>query len=396
MIDYKRLSKIFIITIVCQIVLSKLPLSAAADSCTTPGSTYGSDTIQLAIPTTASYTIWLRLKIPASSASSVLLNIGNNANCYNIGGNSSAPINTWEWIDYSDSNAGSTMQVSLSQGTHSFLITGLANGTQLDRVEALAETSCVPSGIGSNCLTATTTPSNPSPSTSSHGSGIGASATATSKNSAVESASIDNGSSITPTTIAAEGNGPAVSTTSAGQVEISAPVTLKTAQQSGVKKVEYLLNNKLLATKYAYPYSYTLNSRNILNGTYTLATKTFYMSGKVKLTSQKVIIKNPQSLTQDRLFLQKYSLLAIIGILILLTCIVVLTRQLLSGHFAKNKTKPNGDEADFDKAGLSTHVEPAGGIILPTDQTYPTATPPELSQPSNPEDITIHKDGTIQ
>jgi len=71
-------------------------VSAAADSCTAPGTTYGTDTMTVVVPASATYTIWTRMLAPSSSANSILLSI-DGTNCYNVGGGSGIPANSWTW-----------------------------------------------------------------------------------------------------------------------------------------------------------------------------------------------------------------------------------------------------------------------------------------------------------
>jgi hypothetical protein len=401
MLQHIRLNKklALAVGVLFQIVLLGLPVNTFADSCTAPSTTYGSDTMSITIPTTATYTIWVRIKVPASNTNSLLLNIDGGAHCYNIGGSSSAPVNTWEWIDYSDNNTATTMQVSLSEATHTLLITGVANGTQIDRVEALAQTSCVPSGTGDNCLTPATT-TTPPPSSSGGSSGGnsggstsksgGSSAVATSVSSGSGSTSLGD-SSISASTPSTGGGAAAITQTSTGQLQINAPITIQTTQQAGVKKVEYLLNDKLLGTEYKYPYSYKLNSRNILNGTYTLTTKTFYASGTTKTVSKKIIIKNPQSFTQFRLKARKYMLEVVLLILVLVFCILfVFRRRIVTLPFLEKKSVVSSID---EIPGTTNDVAPAlPGLAPPIPPPGQTPPPTEYGQ----RDDSRSDDGTRQ
>lgn len=316
--------------VICQIVLVELfPVDAMADSCSASGTTYGSDTVQLSVPTAASYSLWVRVKLPVNSTDSLLLNVDSDAHCYNIGGSASTPTNTWEWIGYSDGNTGSTMQVSLSQGNHTLLFTGINSGTAIDRVEALAQTTCEPTGTGDNCLTTTSSSvgSNSGGSTTS-ATGPGSGSGGVSSGTSAGGSAYVGGSSFT-----AGSSAPTAVTQTKSGTQISAPVTIQTMTATrGVKKVEYLLNNKLLAIETVYPYSYTLNVRAYLNGRYTLTTKTFYTSGKITTVSRKILIKNPASFTQFRLLLQKYALLLVLLIAAAAGSIVYVVRRHPDGH----------------------------------------------------------------
>src|SRR5580700_9615901 len=142
---------------------------AVTDSCSPPATTYGTDTMELSIPETATYTLWTRLEIPDSTANSILLNIDNGTTCYDIGGSTTLPSNTWEWINYNDGNTANTIRLTLSQGNHSLELIGTAGGVAVDRIEAVSDASCIPSGTGDNCTTPTQSsspsPTSPSPTT---------------------------------------------------------------------------------------------------------------------------------------------------------------------------------------------------------------------------------------
>jgi hypothetical protein len=144
--------------------MSAFSKSAAAagtpDSCTPPSTTYGTDTMSVYVPATATYTIWTRLQAPSSSANSILLNI-DNTNCYNVGGDSSIPTNnTWDWVDDYGGSTANLVNVSLSSGTHTFTLTGTESGVSIDRIIAVptssGNVSCTPSNTqddtaGTNC-----------------------------------------------------------------------------------------------------------------------------------------------------------------------------------------------------------------------------------------------------
>lgn len=131
---------------------------AATDSCTPPSTTYGTDTMTVSVPASGTYTIWTRLMAPSSAANSILLNI-DNTSCYNVGGGSSIPANTWTWVNYNDGSASNAIKLSLSQGNHTFTLTGTETGVSIDRIEVLSDATCTPSGVGDNCTpVADTTP----------------------------------------------------------------------------------------------------------------------------------------------------------------------------------------------------------------------------------------------
>ena len=146
--------------------------AASPDSCSPSGTTYGTDTMSVYVPVSATYTIWTRLEAASSSANSVHLNI-DNTNCYNVGGDSTIPTDgtTWDWVNDYDANTSNIVNVSLSQGTHSFVLTGTQSGVSIDRVIAVpvngsGNVSCTPTDTqattaGDNCAPIDNTSSGP-------------------------------------------------------------------------------------------------------------------------------------------------------------------------------------------------------------------------------------------
>lgn len=143
------------------------------DSCTPPATTFGTDTMSVYIPETTTYTIWTRLQAPSASANSILLNI-DGTNCYNVGGDSSIPTNgTWDWVDDYGSDTSNIINLNLTQGTHTFTLTGTESGVSIDRIIAVqgnascdGSASCTPTNTqaataGNNLAPIANTPSAP-------------------------------------------------------------------------------------------------------------------------------------------------------------------------------------------------------------------------------------------
>ena len=128
-------------------------LAAASAACSPGGTTYGTDTLSVAIPSAGTYSVWSRIQVPSTpSGAPLLLNVDNATGngCYDVGDSSVSP-NTWVWV-----NSGSQ---AFTQASHTFVYTGLQAGASLDRIEVLSDSSCTPTGTGDNCTpVADTTP----------------------------------------------------------------------------------------------------------------------------------------------------------------------------------------------------------------------------------------------
>jgi hypothetical protein len=168
--------------------------------------------------------------------------------------------------------------------------------------------------------------------------------------------------------------------TGGDQVELSDPAVIQTSTDStaSVKKVEYYLNGKLVATVSSPPFSYTVKTNNLRNGKYTLTTKTYYDSGKVDSSNSSLIVKNPMDLTQIMLQLRHYA-----WVLILLALIAggAIWYMFFRGG--------SGDEfGDTDVSGgfgvPGLYEDPnaaAGGQIAPTlppNSMSPNGMPPDM------------------
>jgi len=256
---------------------------AVAVACAVPSPSYGSDTLSVAIPSTGTYYVWLRMLSPGSGSNGILLQV-DTASCYAMGGASSMPTNSWTWVNYQNGSTGSIASLSLSQGTHAVTLLGNKAGVEVDRIELLGDPHCTPTGTGDNCVVANAAAST---------------ATTTTASTSLNDTAQTNSSATT------------LPTTDGAQTTVNAPVEIVPSSIASNKgelvKAEYYLNGKLIATRSAAPFDYQLQTQNYLNGTYTLITKLYYTSGTTSSTSQKITIKNPASFKQFTLTAQKYA-----------------------------------------------------------------------------------------
>ncbi len=346
----------------------------AADSCTAPATDYGTDTMSAPIPSTASYTVWTHIKIPSSSANSILLNVAGT--CYNVGASTSVPANTWEWIDYYDGSTSKVITQSLTQGSKNVELIGTSTGVLVDQIEFVPG-SCVPTGNGSNCTTATTTTGG------SSGSGGGGGGTTTSGGGGSTSGSgggsvsvVQSGGSLTPSTTSTP-------------TQIDSPVTLQPSTSGSasdpVIEVQYYLNKKLLATVTTAPFTYKLDSTKILNGTYTLTTKTTYASGNVTTTSQKLIVKNPASLRQLLLAAEHYIVAEVITLIVLIVGFKLLRKWLRSRQGQVSGDGPMPAVAGGDGYVPLSYAPSAYPTENPSLPPQPPMQPTDGTPPTNGE-----------
>jgi len=253
-----------LLLVIACLTLAALAQTASAtgtpDSCTPPATTYGTDTMSVYVPATATYTVWTRMEASSASANSILLNI-DNTNCYNVGGDSSIPTNgtTWDWVDDYGGSTASLVNVSLTQGTHSFTLTGTESGVSIDRLIAMPVTSTG----GVSC-----TPSNTQ--ASSDGNNC-----APLNNTAPPTVSTAAGTSIASTAILS-------ATAAAHSSSGTTPAT--------IASVQFHLNGNNVGSAITTPssgttYSYTWDSSSVSNGTYSLSAVATDSNGIVSTSS---------------------------------------------------------------------------------------------------------------
>lgn len=238
-------------------------VSAATGPCTAPSTDYGNVTSTVNIPSTGTYYIWSRIQAPSSSANSYLIQI-DNAYCFNVGGNSSIPTNSWQWINYQNGSTGSRISVSnLSSGNHSVKMIGNKDGVLLDRVIFTQDASCTPDNI---------TPV---------------------QNGAQPGDNCANPSDTTPPS--ANITGPAAGSTQSGSVNITGTAS---DAESGIDKVDFLVNGNSVHTdntddKSSYSYSWNTATGSFPDGTYILSIKAYNKDGLSKVSSTRTItVKN--------------------------------------------------------------------------------------------------------
>jgi hypothetical protein len=66
------------------------------------------------------------------------------------------------WVDYQDGSAASTIDLTLTAGSHTFVLTGREPDVMVDRVVFADNPSCVPTGTGDNCAASSSPTATPS------------------------------------------------------------------------------------------------------------------------------------------------------------------------------------------------------------------------------------------
>lgn len=223
-------------------------------------------------------------------------------------------------------------------------------------------------GTPPNCVSPSPSPTPPvstTPSTSKPPTSTGSSSSSSSGSSAA--------TNYTPSGVTTP-----VAVSNNNRVKVSAPVTVSpapTATSPEIAKVEYFLNSKLLITIDNAPFTYKLDTTDILNGTYKFTTETFYVNGKTSTVNQQLVVRNPISFNQVRLAAQKYAPPIIIPI-ILIVCVFFLLRSGLLRNIGKRGG--GGTSTPQITVGGNNTPPVGGGPVLPADLVGEEAANPAL------------------
>jgi chitodextrinase len=219
-----------------------LPAQAA---CQLPSTDYGQVSTTLAAPSNATYRVWSRVMAPDTTNNTYLLEV-DGTQCFVVGGGLTA--GSWQWVAYQNGDASSTINVSLTQGSHALKLIGRQPGVKVDRVLLVSDTTCVPTGVGDNCnIPDDTTPPSVALTQPAEGSTV-------------------SGSSV------------AVSATASDNVAVS--------------KVEFYVNSVLQATGMSAPYNFNWDSTKVTNGQQLLLMKAYDAAGNSSTSSYTVTVQN--------------------------------------------------------------------------------------------------------
>ncbi|HSH55676.1 MAG TPA: Ig-like domain-containing protein [Candidatus Limnocylindrales bacterium] len=214
---------------------------ANAQTCTTaPATTYGKVTQSVTVGTAGTYRVWSRIKAPTTTHNSYYLQVDGGC-AVNVGDNAAIPANVWTWVSYKDGTTSAFIDVSLTVGTHQLTYTGKEANVQLDRVLLLGDRTCVPIGLGDNCVTADTT------------------APTTAITTPAAGATITAGSTVT--------------------------VTASASDSAGVTKVEFYIDGALKGTDTTSPYAYAWNTTGVAAGSHTISSRAYDAAGNTSTSA---------------------------------------------------------------------------------------------------------------
>ena len=249
-IKTKRKIKLTSLFVALGVVLSSIGFAVfdarqAAAACSVPNTSFGQSTSTISVSSAGTYRIWSRIMASDATNNSYSLEI-DGGTCYTVG-DSAIAANTWTWVDYQNGSSASKISLNLSAGNHTFKLIGREANVKVDRVLALTDTACVPSGMGGNCS-------------------INADTTAP----------------------AVALTAPAANSTVTG----TANITANASDQTGVSKVEFYIDNVLKGSDTTSPYSYSWDSKQVTNGSHSISVKAYDAAGNTGADSRTVNVAN--------------------------------------------------------------------------------------------------------
>lgn len=254
-----------VLTVGATIAMPKTALAA----CNAPNPSYGVATMQLNVPTTTDYKVWSHMNAPDSTNDSFMMEVDNGA-CY-IVGDGNIPANTWTWVNHQNGSLSSKIILPLSAGAHTIKLIGREPSVKIDRILAASDQNCVPSGNGDNCTT-----------------------TADTVRPVVSITAPSDGSTVNGSTL----------------------IQANASDNTGISKVEFYIQDKLVVSDTSAPYQYNWDVSSLTNDTYTLSVKAYDIAGNQSTDSRAVKVNNgdtqppssPRNLTGNALGIDKVAM----------------------------------------------------------------------------------------
>lgn len=242
------------------VLLHSSPARAACAALPTAG---GTATFTVSVPTTGAYRFWAHLYSPSAGNNGIYLQVDDLYCQVKVGDSNSIPTGQFSWVDYQSGTPTNKINLSLTAGTHTVYMAGLDPGVGVDKIMLVSDLACVPTGDGSNCVSAA-----PAPTSSATPRG--------------------NGTVTTPSpTVVITPSAGKSSTTGDGTVVVSGVISLP--QSSTASKRTYFLDDKPIVGNH-------LDTTLLPDGDHVLKIIETDAKGGTKITSQKLAIKNNKTL----------------------------------------------------------------------------------------------------
>jgi hypothetical protein len=146
------------VIVLCASSLIFAPAPTAAAACSPLPTDKGQDALAINAPSAGTYRVWARVKPAAAAASSFLLQVDQTTCNVSVGGGTAIPAGSYTWVNYQNGSVSSLVDIPLTAGTHNVILAGQGASLTVDRLIFTTDTSCVPTGTGDNCATASGKP----------------------------------------------------------------------------------------------------------------------------------------------------------------------------------------------------------------------------------------------
>lgn len=159
-----------------------------------------------------------------------------------------------------------------------------------------------------------------------------------------------------------------------GEVTLAPAVTTASDGVSGISKVEYYLDKKLISTQKSSPYNYNFDTKKIRNGVHELTVKTYFNNGTVDTKVEKLLVKNKIT---PAYVVRQYATSALALVAILAVCMFVMWKLVIP-HFAFARGKQAVPTADHDLA-FGAGVTAEANKLVSEDPVIVTPTSNDVS-----------------
>jgi hypothetical protein len=138
---------LFSLTLLVVVGVSLIGKPSVAEAACAPATSFGTDTMTVTVPSTGTYTSWIRMESPDGTNNQVMMSV-DGGTCYTMAKTMAA--NTWTWVD-TQSGSSTPLSLSLTAGTHTIVLTGNQAGVSVDSLLFTGDTSCNPNTNLAQC-----------------------------------------------------------------------------------------------------------------------------------------------------------------------------------------------------------------------------------------------------
>jgi chitodextrinase len=252
--------------------------NALPPGCSQPDPRYGTVAINVEVPADGTYRLWTRVRPAEGEASAWALQV--DGGCAMNFTSTGSVAGAWTWLDYRDGNPAAKVDLQLTAGQHTLLVTGQTAGLAIDNLSLKDDLTCTPMNADGDCPAPTPSPT-PTPDPTPD-------PTPTPSESPTPSPSPDPTPDTTAPTVTL------TAPTSGGTVTLACDLTAEAADDTGVTQVEFLVNGEVAGVSTQAPYRVVWDVSGLPNGVYTVQSRARDAAGNTTTTEPvSVTVDNP-------------------------------------------------------------------------------------------------------